>query len=144
MIRSKLNTGMIDMSEIDLLNYIELMKVSYLSIPSHRIEFHMKHGHDYITVYVDNFDDALWCANRFKKLHPNFVWTNLMGDSPVEDYANIVLNSSKFMAENTDKVILLKDILNGNLFDSLSKYVATPLNQKLYKYWLAKQSYPKV
>ena len=141
MTRSKLKSWLHGMSEAELLGYIESMKLCYLSIPSHRIDFHLKHKHDYITTYADSYELAHWCATRFKNLHPPVVWQKLMNGGTVEDYANIILNTSSHMAEHTDKVISLRDILDGNLLDSLSKYIKTPLNQDLYFSWLAKQRF---
>lgn len=142
MTRSKLKSWLHGMTEAELLGYVDDMKLRYLSIPSHRVDFHIKHRHDYITIHTDNYDTAYWCADRFKRLHPPFVWQKLMNGGTVADYATIILNTSKHMTEHTDKVISLEDILGGNLLDILSQYVTTPLNHSLYNQWLYNQNNP--
>ena len=137
--RSKLKSNLFIVSEADQLDYIKEMEAKYLSIPSHNTALHVKHKHPYITIFTENYDLAFWCATRFKKLHPADVWERLGADS-VESYANNIIESCKYSAAHTDKIIMLEDILSGNLLSALSKYVTTPLNKKLYDRWLNNQN----
>jgi hypothetical protein len=136
--RSKLKSNLFITTETEQLEYIKKMESIYLSIPSHKIDLHIKHKHPYITIFTENYDLALWCATRFKNLHPSDVWSKL-GQSSVESYANTIIESCKHAASHTDKIITLEDILSGNLLSSLSKHVHTPLNEKLYEKWLSRQ-----
>jgi len=138
--RSKLKSNLFLHTEEDQLKYIKEMETRYLSIPSHSIDLHVKYKHSFITVYTENYDLALWCATRFKNLHTHDVWSTLTnGDGSVESYATTIIQSCKYSQAHTDKIIMLEDILSGNLLSTLSKYVKTPLNEKLYQEWLSRQ-----
>jgi hypothetical protein len=139
--RSKLKSDLFLNSEIEQLNYIKEMESKYLSIPSHKIDLHVKYKHPFITIFTENYDLALWCANRYKNLNRPDVWENMnkFNNLTVESHAQTTIDSCRYLASHTDKIIALEDMLSGNLLSKLSKYVKTPLNEKLYEEWLSRQ-----
>ena len=139
--RSKLKSGLFLKTEAEQLNYIKEMESKYLSIPSHNIDLHVKYQHSFITIVTENYGLALWCATRFKNLNTlNNVWTNMYGNDAIPDrHADSIIQSCKYLSLHTDRIIMLEDILSGNLLSNLSKYVKTPLNEKLNEEWLSNQ-----
>jgi hypothetical protein len=139
--RSKLKSSLFLNSEIEQLNYIKEMESKYLSIPSHKIDLHIKYKHPYITIFTENYDLALWCANRYKNLNKPDVWENMtkINNDTIESYAQTIIQTCNYSVSHTDRVITLEDILSGNLLSRLSQYVNTPLNEKLYEEWLSRQ-----
>jgi hypothetical protein len=138
--RSKLKSGLFLKTEAEQLNYIKEMESKYLSIPSHKIDLHVKYQHSFITIVTESYDLALWCATRFKNLNTLTVWKNMYSiDATPDRHADVIIQSCKYLSSHTDKIIMLEDILSGNLLSNLSKYVKTPLNEKLYDEWLSNQ-----
>lgn len=125
------------------LEYLNFAKIKYKSIPSHDLEFHIRYQHDYIAIGTLDHKTAIKASERFKNVHGPHVWEGLQKFckiNTVEDYAMVILTSTELMFKHTPKIILVEDILAGNLLNQLSKYVKTPLNEIVYREWLSKQN----
>lgn len=140
--RSKLKKPHLFKTSEETIDYINTMGLKYRSLPSHSTDHHIEQNTEFITITVDNIELAKWAANRFKELHLPHVWEEVMRYSnitTVDEYAEMMLSYSNLVKKHTDKIINLKDILDGKLIEQLSEYTKLPLNVDLYNYWLSKR-----
>jgi len=123
--------------------YLENISKIYKSIPSHDIEYHIRRQHEFIGIAVDEFKTALWAARRFKKLHKPQVWKEMQsacGAKTVEEYAQMMLDYSYMIKEQTSKIILLEEIISGQAIEKLQSLVNKQLNCDFYQQWLKAQN----
>jgi hypothetical protein len=131
----------IDYTEKD--EYINDISKTYLSIPSHDLEYHVDRQHRFIGITVKDFKIALWAANRFKNLHRQEVWESMCkfcGAQSIEDYAQILIDYSNLVSQHTDRLVKLEDIKSGNAIDALTKIGILNCSQNLYRNWLDLQN----
>lgn len=122
--------------------YIQSLFSRYTSLPSHDLDYHSRHAHDFITVAVKDTTTARWAAERFKTLHRPVVWQELQqscGARSTDHYAQILIDYSSMIASKTTKVLMLERILSGHAVEDLSSLVQQEVDRDLYDRWLAKQ-----
>ena len=115
--------------------YLDDMTNKYRSIPSHDLQYHIKRGHDFIGITVQDLNVAKWAANRFKQLHRPHVWaemTAVCGVSTIEDYAQTMIDFSNLVIQHTDRIITLESIKAGTV---LQNQLLSTGNKNLYQNW---------
>lgn len=120
--------------------YLVDAEKKYQSIPSHDLDYHIRKGHKFIGITVQDPDVALWAANRFKKLHRPHVWeemTTMCGINSVNEYAQIMIDFSNLIVQHTNSIITLESIRNGT---ALSNPVLHNANKNFYRDWLELQN----
>jgi hypothetical protein len=123
--------------------FIDTISTEYLSIPSHDLEYHIAKNHKFIAITVQNFDIAMWAAERFRSLHRPHVWEEMQskcGATTIEEYAQMLINYSNMVVHNTDCIVKLEDIRNGQAIDALKKLGINIPNKNLYQTWLDLQN----
>lgn len=142
--RTKLKKPHLFASDSEKDQYIDSCK-NFASIVSHDIEYHLRKNHEFITVAVTNFQDALWAAKRFKHLHRPHVWNEMVagsGANTIEQYAEMMLDYTARVTTKSNLVINLTDIIDGNLLDILSPIVEiTEGKKKFYANWISVQHF---
>lgn len=116
------------------------MTTKYQSIPSHDLDYHIRRQHEFIGITVQNWDMALWAAQRFKNLHRPHVWaemTKSCGAKSIEDYAQIMIDFSNLVVQHTDKIVTLESIRAGTALQNL---VLQNTDKDFYKIWLDLQT----
>ena len=119
-----------------------LQQCQYLSVPSHSLQFHVDHAHDFYSVSVDSKADALWAAARFRDLHKPHVWLEMCqacGVDSIDGYAQTLLDYSNMVAHYTNKIVKLEYILDGSALDKISNICDCELDPeaaKFYSDWL--------
>jgi hypothetical protein len=139
-------------NDLDKDRYINDVGNRYSSISSHDLDYHVKSGHEFISIVTDKFNVALWAARRFKKLHRPHVWEEMQracGASTIEDYAQTLIDYSTMVKKYTNKVLDLESIYCGSVIQNLQPWLAKPIgkpSQNLYKNWidLQKDHWPKL
>jgi len=119
--------------------YLKHMTAKYQSIPSHDLEYHGRQRHEFIGITVQDWNVALWAAQRFKDLHRPHVWTEMTavcGAITVEDYAQLLIDFSNLIVQHTDKIITLESIQTGT---ALQNPILQNANRDFYKTWLEAQ-----
>lgn len=112
------------------------------SLPSHDIQYHIARNHDFVGVVVRTKLAAAWAANRFRNLHPESVWSEMQTAAKVQDvdgYAQMMLDFSNLVAEHTENVLSLEDILQGHAVQVLESITGEPVSdigQEFYRQWL--------
>lgn len=122
--------------------YLDDITKIYKSIPSHDIEYHTRHQHEFIGIVVEEIDTALWAARRFKKLHKPHVWEEMQqacGAKSVEEYAQMMLDYSYMIKQRTSNILSLEEILNGQAIEKLQSMGKQQLNSDFYHQWLKVQ-----
>lgn len=115
--------------------YLDEMTNKYRSIPSHDMQYHIKRGHDFIGITVQDLNVAKWAASRFKELHRPHVWaemTAVCGVSTIEDYAQTMIDFSNLVIQHTNKIITLESIKAGTV---LQNQLLPTGNKNLYQNW---------
>jgi len=116
------------------LYFIDLEK-KYIAITS---------GHDFLeglqyltdTILIDDseYKYAKWCMERchlvLPQFHPPF-------NEEIVQYRIGLVNKAKKYGQ-INKIIPMKDILEGRLIEKLQQWIDTPLNAELYNHWLNK------
>jgi hypothetical protein len=123
--------------------YVDSMKSLYNSLPSHDLEYHVRQGHDFISITVEDFNVALWAAERFKSLHKPYVWEEMQkfcGANTVEDYAQVLIDFSSMVKTHTDKILKLERIISGHAVEDLLQWVPDINDDILYQQWLVKNN----
>lgn len=122
-------------NDIEKDQYIENMSTKYQSIPSHDLHYHVRQGHEFIGIVVSDWQIALWAATRFKQLHRPHAWEEMIaacGATSVEDYAQIIIDFSKLIAQHTDKIITLESIRKGT---ALQNPLLPNAGKNFYQNW---------
>ena len=122
-----------------------LESVTYASISSHDLDYHRRMCHDFLGIKVMTLDTALWAAERFQKLHRPQVWQEMQiscGAATLKDYAQTMIDYGNMIAEITDKIITLEDIVSGRAVDILRSHLKIPITadaEIFYSQWLRAQ-----
>lgn len=117
-----------------------LSTAPFISIPSHDFEYHYKRKHNILGVVCRNFLEAQWAAARFKKLHRPHVWkemTAFCGADTQDAYAQVILDFGNMVANYTNNVVYLDEILAGHAVAKLQTLGYQSLSQEKYNKWLA-------
>jgi hypothetical protein len=88
---------------------------------------------------VQDFTIAMWAADRFRNLHRPHVWQEMQskcGASTIEEYAQMLIDYSNMVVHNTDCIVKLEDIRNGQAIDALKKLGINNPRKNLYLNWL--------
>lgn len=123
-------------------DFIQQIQQQYASIPSHDLEYHVRRGHKFISVIVQDFDTARWAADRFKRLHRPQVWDEMQracGATTVDDYANMLIDYSNMVKRHTDLVIHLESIVQGQAVPAVESILGYKLDKpghNIYQNWL--------
>ena len=113
----------------------------YNSIPSHDYDYHARNNHAILGIVCKEMSNAMWAADRFKKLHRPHVWkemTAFCGVDTVEAYAQAILDFGNMLSAYTDNLLYLDDIVNGRAVENLHQLGYTTPGQNKYKEWLSK------
>jgi hypothetical protein len=143
--RSKLKKHHLFESTTQKLEYLETISKQYASIPSHDLAFHLENMHDFISIIVEDFDVAMWAAQRFKNCHRPHVWDEMKkmsGAVTVEDYATALINHSIMISNHSNRLLKLEDIVTGKVIPKLSNLLDIKISDesiKLYHNWMALQ-----
>lgn len=126
--------------------YLISVKEKYKSIPSHDLDFHVARGHKFVSITVEDFDVAIWAAERFKKCHRPHVWEEMKkfcGADDIAGYAQIMIDFSKVVVQHTNNVVKLEDIKTGKVIPALQSILGYELdaeNKDFYNNWLNVQN----
>lgn len=140
--RSKLKKPHLFSSIEEKVSYISEVKPQYQSIPSHDLDFHSSHQHNFISITVEDPSIALWAAERFKNCHRPYVWEEMQkfcGATSVKDYADILIHYSNMVKSHTTKLIRLEDIVLGKLISVVEDIIDMPVSKAskiFYQSWL--------
>lgn len=113
----------------------------YNSIPSHDLDYHIRRGHKFISIIVDDMDVARWAAKRFKDLHRPHVWEEMArvcGASTVDDYAQILIHYSNMVKKHTTQLVSLESIKNKTAVEGLEQVLGNPISKEgrnVYRNW---------
>jgi hypothetical protein len=138
--RSRLKKPHEFVNDTDKDQYLAEMATKYQSIPSHDLDYHARRQHEFIGIIVQDWDVALWAAQRFKDLHRPHVWTEMTaacGANSIEDYAQIMIDFSNLVVQHTDKIVTLESIRAGT---ALQNPVLQNTDKNFYKIWLDLQT----
>lgn len=116
------------------------MAVKYQSIPSHDLDYHVRKQHEFIGITVQDWDVALWAAQRFKDLHRPHVWeemTAACGANLIEDYAQIMIDFSNLVVQHTNNIVTLESIRAGTV---LQNSILQNTDKNFYNTWLKLQT----
>lgn len=117
--------------------YLQQMTQCYHSLPSHDLDYHATRHHDFIGIVVSP-NTASWAAERFKRMHADHVWQEMMhhcGADSLDQYAQVLLDFSSVVVTKTSRIIDLNDIINGTVIDVLESLIAGPVDVDLYRRW---------
>jgi hypothetical protein len=117
----------------------------YKSLPSHDFEYHAKNEHKILGVVCRHHPNAMWAADRFKKLHPPHVWksmTAFCGADTVDAYAQVILDFGNMLASYTNDVLYLDDIINGYAINQLQELGYRTPGKQAYSKWLTNLQRP--
>lgn len=123
-------------------HYVVESSYFYKSLPSHDIDYHLRHDHYVIGITAKTQEAAQWAARRFKSAHKPRVWEQVCKShqiESVEQYANLIVDYSTWIESKIAKTISLEHILKGNLIEDLQKITAIPLDKRSknhYSSWL--------
>lgn len=116
-----------------------LTTTQFKSIPSHDYAYHSKHNHKILGISCREMSDAIWAAKRFKELHRPQVWkemTAFCGADTVESYALTIMEFGNMLANYTNNLLYLDDIINGNAINQLKELGYDTPGEDNYKVWL--------
>ena len=120
--------------------YLEEMATKYQSIPSHDLAYHVRQRHEFIGITVQDWNVALWAAQRFKDLHRPHVWAEMAaacGAKTVEAYAQMMLDFSNLVLTHTNKIVTLESIRAGT---TLQNPILQNTDKNFYNTWLKLQT----
>lgn len=109
------------------------------SVPSHDFEYHRRRHHDLLGIVCRDQTNALWAARRFKKLHRPQVWkemTAFCGADTEEAYAQAIIDFGIMLANYTNNVLYLDDVIDGCAINRLHKLGYSTPGEYKYKKWL--------
>jgi hypothetical protein len=142
--RSRLKKPQAFRCDLEKDQYLDQIGQEYASIPSHDLDYHIRAGHNFISITVTDFDLAVWAANRFKQIHKPHVWEEMQkfcGATTIEEYAQRIIDYSNLVRYHTDSIVPLEKLVSGQAIDLLSRFVDTDINADIYKNWLEHQQY---
>lgn len=116
---------------------IYIATTPYYSLACHLADYLVSRKHDFILIDSSDREYAKWASNRlFKIWGGKFPWFQ----EPHEPESHEILynRASPF----TNRVITLKDILEGNLIKRLENLTDKKLHGDIYKKWLELNIFP--
>jgi len=100
------------------------------ALASHAYEYHVRKKHNFILIDSSDIEYSKWAANRYNSIYPGKTNNNL----PMSYHYHIErFNVAK---DFTDRIITLKDIIQGNLISRLENLTGNKFSDFLYKKWL--------
>lgn len=131
-------------TDLERNQYLSTIQQHYRSIPSHDTEYHLRNSHQFIAVVVQQMTTALWASQRFRKLHSDKVWQQMVEvnqANTVEKYAQDILDWSSWIQSRCERVIALEDILGGRAESRLYSIINnTTIDNDFYHQWLKAQN----
>lgn len=118
-----------------------LLSSLWKSVPSHDFAYHQQSNHSILGIVCNNFDSAIWAAERFKKLHRPHVWqemTSYCGANDIEAYAQNIIDFGKMVEQYTNNVLYLDSIISGSAIIDLHQLGYQTPGIHLYDQWLLK------
>ena len=120
-------------------DYLLELEKNYIAITSgHDFRAGLQYLTDTILIDDSEYKYAKWCMERchimLPKFHPPF------NEEALQCRIDNVKLAKKYGKIN--KVIPMKDILEGKLIEKLQQCIDTPLDTKLYNHWLTKMIAP--
>ena len=118
------------------------MSGCYRSVPSHDLDYHVERRHHFIGITVRDRDLAVWAATRFRRMHADHVWQEMMhhcGAHSLDQYAQVLLDFGHRVLDHTANTIDLADILRGAALDDLEALIDHPVNRSFYHEWKQQQ-----
>jgi hypothetical protein len=112
--------------------YLDSVRGVYTSVPSHDVDYHVKRGHRFIAITVTDQSDALWAAVRFKNVHRPQVWQTVCEGwriRTVEEYAQLMMDNSRWLAEKTRSTIDLGSIRSGQAVPKLEHLIGRKITE---------------
>ena len=143
--RVRLKKPHLFVSDADKDRYLE--SVSHASVSSHDTDYHVRRRHPFIGVQARGDHTALWAAERFRKLHRPHVWQEMQsrcGARNTGDYAQTIMDYGRMIADQTQTIIMLEDIISGSAVDILTQDLGLSVCEaakELYKKWLSVQNF---
>ena len=139
--RSKLKHPYQFNSDKEKLLYIEEANKIYKTIPSHDVDFHIQHRHDFVGITVKDHQDRIWASQRFKALNQPESWdkmTKMIGENSIESYARAIDQITQRIQITKQPTIDLKDIREGRLIMQLNAMNIELISsaEKDYQQWL--------
>jgi hypothetical protein len=123
-------------------SWLEMIGMSYKSIPSHDLEYHARRKHRFVGITVQTPELSLWAAKRFQATLLPQTWLDICSGfsiKTVDDYAELMLHYSVMMLSKTPFVIRLEDIIAGKVLHSIRMHTCNGVEQgaeSLYRQWL--------
>lgn len=117
-----------------------LATAPWLSVPSHDFEYHRRHNHAILAIVCRQKDQAMWAAERFKKIHRPHVWeemTQHCGANDIETYAQMILDFGNMVEQYSSNVLYLDEILSGQAVDKITALGYSTPGVDHYQQWLA-------
>jgi hypothetical protein len=115
----------------------------YKSIPSHDYAYHVRKNHQVLGVVCRDMTNAMWAAARFKRLHRPHVWqemTAFCGADSVEAYAKTMLDFGNMIANYTDNLLYLDEIVDGHAVKRLQDLGYQTPGKHKYTEWLLNET----
>jgi hypothetical protein len=128
-------------NDVEKDQYLDEISHKYKSIPSHDLQYHIKRGHNFIGITVQDLSVARWASTRFKELHRPHVWeemSSVCGVKSVEEYAQTMIDFSNLVVQHTNRIITLESIRDGT---ALQNPILKNTNKtNFYQNWLDLQN----
>ena len=138
--RTRLKKPHLFESDTEKDRYLIEAEKKYQSISSHDLDYHIRRGHDFVGVTVQDKTMALWAAERFKRLHRDYVWAEMTaasGADSIEGYAQMMIDFSNLVTQHTDRIVTLESIRAGTALDNT---VLKTASKDFYLEWLGLQA----
>ena len=117
----------------DKTDYFKELEQQYTAISfSHDFAEELQHLTDTILIDDSEYKYAKWCMERCHTILPQFHPP--FNEAELKLRIHQVNMSKKYGKIN--KIIPLKDVLEGRLIEKLQQWIDTPLNTELYNRWL--------
>lgn len=128
------------LTNTDRYKLIKELSIKYKSIPSHHFNYHVSRRHDIILIDNSETNILNWTIDRIYKIHGNKPWIEPDKEKSLLKYKNLLETS----IPKANRIIKLRDILEGRLIEVLQPYVSTSLHEDVYYSWLKQtlEKYP--
>jgi hypothetical protein len=114
-------------------SYLEEIEKEYTAITcSHDFSIELQHVTDTILIDDSEYKYAKWCMQRCYIILPESHLP--FNDDEVQHRIQKIKMVKKY--GNINKIIPMKDILEGRLIEKLQQWISTPLNTEVYNHWL--------
>lgn len=109
--------------DAEKLKFMKEAENKFKSIPSHDLDFHIEHQHNFIGITATDSQDRLWASERFKRKNQPESWqvmTAISGADSIESYAEVIDQMTQRIQITKQPTIDLKDIRKGQLIERLN------------------------